>query len=117
RECAAQDEGAAMQAIGPALFEARAGEGGQLLNPGLVDYRIPTFADLPDAFETILVENGDGPGPFGAKGVGGSGTFCAAPAIGNPIARATGAGLTELPMTPERVWRAVRDAGGGASPS
>jgi len=108
RECAAQDEGAAMQGIGPALFEARASDAGQLLNAGLVDYRLPTFADLPDRFEAILIENGDGPGPFGAKGVGESGTFCAAAAIGSAIAAATGVRLTELPMTPERVWRALR---------
>lgn len=110
RECGAQDEGAALQGIGPALFEARACEGGQLLNPGLIDYRLPAFADLPDEFGSLLIENADGPGPFGAKGVGESGTFCAAPAIGNAIARATGTRLTELPMTPERVWRALRDA-------
>jgi CO/xanthine dehydrogenase Mo-binding subunit len=111
RECAAQDEGAAMQGLGPALVEARAVADGQLLNPGLIDYRLPTFADLPEGLETILVENADGPGPFGAKGVGESGTFCVAPAVGNAIARATGVRLTELPMTPERVWRALRDRG------
>jgi CO/xanthine dehydrogenase Mo-binding subunit len=111
RECAGQDEGAAIQGLGPALFEARVAEGGQLLNPGLLDYRVPTFADLPDRLTTILVENGDGPGPFGAKGVGESGTFCAAAAIGSAVARATGVRITELPLTPERVWRALRDAG------
>jgi CO/xanthine dehydrogenase Mo-binding subunit len=111
RECAAQDEGAALQAIGPALFESRVSEAGQLLNPGLIDYRLPTFADLPEEFDSLLIENADGPGPYGAKGVGESGTFCAAPAIGNAIARATGVRLTELPMTPERVWRALHAAG------
>src|SRR5438046_6566984 len=93
RECAAQDEGAAMQGIGPALFEARVGERGQLLNPGLIDYRVPTFADLPEALDSLLIENADGPGPFGATGVGESGTFCAAPAIGNAVARAVGVRL------------------------
>lgn len=112
RECEAQDEGAAMQGLGPALFEARVVEGGQLLNPSLVDYRLPTFADLPAELTSVLIENADGPGPFGAKGVGESGTFCVAPAIGNALARATGVRLPELPMTPERVWRALRKAGG-----
>jgi CO/xanthine dehydrogenase Mo-binding subunit len=107
RECAAQDEGAAMLAIGPALFESRLSEGGQLLNAGLIDYRVPTFTDLPRDLETLLIENADGPGPFGAKGVGESGTFCAAPAIGNALARVAGVRLTELPMTPERIWRAL----------
>jgi CO/xanthine dehydrogenase Mo-binding subunit len=111
RECAAQDEGAAMQGIGPALFESRVSERGQLLNPGLIDYRVPAFTDLPGELDSLLIENADGPGPFGAKGVGEGGTFCAAPAIGNALARATGVRLTELPMTPERVWRALRAAG------
>jgi CO/xanthine dehydrogenase Mo-binding subunit len=111
RECAAQDEGAAMQALGPALFEQRVVQDGQLLNPGLIDYRLPAFTDLPDTLESVLIENGDGPGPFGAKGVGEGGTFCAAPAIGNALARAAGVRVRELPMTPERVWRALRDAG------
>jgi CO/xanthine dehydrogenase Mo-binding subunit len=115
RECTAQDEGAAIQALGPALFEARALDAGQLLNPGLIDYRLPTFVDLPDELETVLVENGDGPGPFGVKGVGEGGTFCPAAAIGNALARATGVRITELPLTPERVWRALSSQ--GASPA
>jgi CO/xanthine dehydrogenase Mo-binding subunit len=111
RECAAQDEGAAVMGLGPALFEARAAEDGQLLNPGLLDYRVPAFSDLPARLETVLVEHADGPGPFGAKGVGESGTFCAAAAVGNALAAATGVCVTELPLTPERVWRALREAG------
>jgi len=116
RECAAQDEGAAMQGIGPALFEARVNDAGQLVNPGLIDYRVPAFTDLPPTLETVLIENADGPGPFGAKGVGESGTFCVAPAIGSALTQATGVRLTELPMTPERVWRALRDAERGSLP-
>ncbi len=108
RECEAQDEGAAMQGIGPALFEGFVNQDGQLLNASPAEYRIPTFEHLPAHFGTILLENGDGPGPFGAKGVGESGTFCVAAAIGNAIARATGVRLKEQPMTPERVWRALR---------
>jgi CO/xanthine dehydrogenase Mo-binding subunit len=109
RECAGQDEGGAMQGIGPALFEQIVTEHGAILNPNLVDYRVPTFADLPDEFDSILVENADGPGPFGAKGVGESGTFCVAAAVGNALAAATGLRVTDLPLTPERVWRALRE--------
>jgi len=111
RECLAQDEGGAMQGIGPALFESRVTESGQLLNPGLIDYRVPGFTDLPAAFESFLIENADGPGPYGAKGGGESGTFCPAAAIGNALARATGVRITDLPMTPERVWRAIKSKG------
>jgi CO/xanthine dehydrogenase Mo-binding subunit len=113
RECEAQDEGAAMQGIGPALFESLVNQDGQLVNASPVDYRVPTFEDLPEHFGTILLENGDGPGPFGSKGVGESGTFCVAAAIGNAIARATGLRLKDQPLTPERIWRALKAGAGG----
>ena len=102
-----QDEGAAMQAIGHSMFEEMLFEDGQFLNPNLVDYRIPTFEDLPAEFETVLIEFGDGPGPYGSKGVGEGGIVCVAPAIANAIFNATGVRVKDLPLTPERVWRAI----------
>ncbi|MCH7656223.1 MAG: xanthine dehydrogenase family protein molybdopterin-binding subunit [Chloroflexi bacterium] len=105
-----QDEGAAMQAIGHTMFEEMVYEDGQLLNPNLIDYRVPTFADLPEVFETILIENGDGPGPYGAKGIGEGGVVSVAPAVANAIYNATGVRIKELPLTPERVWRALQAA-------
>lgn len=108
--CVAQEEGAAMQGIGHTLFEQLIYDNGQLLNPNLVDYRIPTFADVPEVFHTELVENGDGPGPFGVRGMGEGGILSVAPSVCNAIARATGARIKDLPLTPERVWRALRDA-------
>jgi CO/xanthine dehydrogenase Mo-binding subunit len=105
-----QDEGAAMQAMGHTLFEEMLYEDGQLLNPNLVDYRVPIFTDLPGEFETVLIENGDGPGPYGAKGVGEGGIVAVAPAIANAVFNATGVRIKELPLTPERVWRAIQDA-------
>jgi CO/xanthine dehydrogenase Mo-binding subunit len=105
-----QDEGAAVQGFGPALFEALVYEQGQPLNANLVDYRVPRFADLPDHFESALIENRDGPGPYGAKGMGESGIVSVAPAIGNALYRATGVRIRELPLTPERVWRALKDS-------
>jgi CO/xanthine dehydrogenase Mo-binding subunit len=111
--CEAQNEGGVMQGLGSTLFEALVAENGRFLNPNLMDYRVPTFEDLPSTFGTVLVENADGPGPYGAKGVGESGIFCVAPAVGNAVARALGVRLCELPLTPERIWRALREAGGG----
>jgi CO/xanthine dehydrogenase Mo-binding subunit len=103
-----QDEGAAMQGIGNALFEEMLFEDGALLNDNLLEYRVPRIADLPDVSTTILVENGDGPGPHGAKGCG-EGALAAVPAaIFNALADA-GVQMNELPLTPERVWRAVND--------
>jgi CO/xanthine dehydrogenase Mo-binding subunit len=107
RECEGQEEGAAMMGIGHTFFEQMVYEGGQLLNPSLIDYRVPVMSDLPGEYRSILVENGDGPGPYGAKGIGESGLLPTAPAVANAIARAVGVRITELPMTPERVWRAI----------
>jgi CO/xanthine dehydrogenase Mo-binding subunit len=110
RLCVGQDSGGAMMAFGHALFERLDFDHGQLLNASLVDYRLPTFAELPQVFETLLIENEDGPGPYGSRGVGEGGLLPAAPAIGNAIAAATGARLHVLPMTPEAVWRAMQAA-------
>jgi len=109
--CIAQEEGAAMQGIGHTFFEELIYDNGQLLNPNLVDYRIPTFSEVPEEFHTVLVENGDGPGPFGVRGMAEGGILSVAPSVCNAVDRATGVRIKDLPLTPERVWRALRDAG------
>ncbi len=109
-----QDEGAAGQGLGNALFESLEYESGQPLNANLIDYRVPRFTDLPQEFVSALIENADGPGPYGAKGMGESGIVSVAPAVGNALFNATGARIRELPLTPERVWRALRDNKSGA---
>jgi CO/xanthine dehydrogenase Mo-binding subunit len=106
--CEGQDEGGVMNAIGHSLYEEMVYKDGQLLNPNLVDYRVPTFDSLPKDFETILVESQNGPGPFGAKGTGEGGLLPVAPSIGNAVYRATGVRLYDLPLTPERLWRALK---------
>jgi CO/xanthine dehydrogenase Mo-binding subunit len=108
--CMAQEEGAAMQGVGHTFFEQLVYENGQLLNPSLVDYRVPTFNDVPEEFHTALIENGDGPGPFGVRGMAEGGILSVAPAVCNALDRATGVRIKDLPLTPERVWRALRDA-------
>jgi CO/xanthine dehydrogenase Mo-binding subunit len=76
----------------------------------MLEYRVPTMADLPGEFHSIIVENADGPGPYGAKGVG-EGALAAVPAaIVNALADA-GIEMRELPLTPERVWRRLRELG------
>jgi CO/xanthine dehydrogenase Mo-binding subunit len=109
QQCAAQDEGAVMQGLGHTLLEEMVYEGGQLLNGDLVGYRVPRAGDLPPRLETRFVENGDGAGPFGAKGVGEGGLIPVSPAVANALARLTGVRLRELPLTPERVWRALQE--------
>ena len=106
-QCEGQDEGGVMNAIGHSLLEEMVYKDGQLLNPNLVDYRVPSFNTLPKNFETILVESHNGPGPFGAKGTGEGGLLPVAAAIGNAVYHATGLRLYDLPMTPEKVWRGL----------
>jgi CO/xanthine dehydrogenase Mo-binding subunit len=98
-----------MQGLGHTLFEQMVYEGGQLLNGTLADYRVPRAADLPPRLTSAFVENGDGPGPFGAKGAGEGPLIPVSPAVANALYRLTGLRITELPLTPERVWRALRD--------
>jgi CO/xanthine dehydrogenase Mo-binding subunit len=103
-----QDEGATLQGIGNALFEEMVYEDGLLMNDSLLDYRVPSFEDLPGEMTCVIVENGDGPGPYGAKGCG-EGALAAVPAaIVNALADA-GVPMNELPLTPERVWRRIQD--------
>lgn len=106
--CEGQDEGGVMTAIGHSLIEEMVYKDGQLLNPNIIDYPIPTFAHLPHDFETILVENRNGPGPFGAKGMGEGGLLPVAAAIANAVYQATGLRLYNLPLTPEKVWHALQ---------
>ncbi len=107
-----QDEGATLQGLGNALFEEMVYEDGLLLNDSLLDYRIPSFEDLPDEMTCVIVENGDGPGPVRAKGCG-EGALAAVPAaVVNALADA-GVPMTTPPLTPERVWRRMRTEEGG----
>jgi len=109
-QCEGQDEGSAMMGFGHTFYEAYHWDGGQIINSTLVDYKVPTFDDVPDEFESILIEDANGPGPYGAKGLGEGGIIPVAPAVANAIAWSTGARIKELPLTPERVWRALKDA-------
>lgn len=103
----AQEMGAVIQGLGNAVYEEMIFEDGQLLNSTLLDYHIPTIKDLPGQFISILTENEDGPGPYGAKGVGEGALAGVPPAIVNALAD-IGIKMTELPLTPERVWRAIQ---------
>ncbi|WP_086091414.1 xanthine dehydrogenase family protein molybdopterin-binding subunit [Pseudorhodoplanes sinuspersici] len=103
-----QDEGAAIQGLGHALFEALEFEDGQPINATPIDYTIPNIDDVPETFSTILVENEDGPGPRGAKGMGEGAILPIAPAIANALYAGYGIRITDLPMTPEKVWRALK---------
>lgn len=102
-----QDEGAMMQGLGNALFEEMDYADGFLLNDNLLEYRIPRIEDIPSQMSGIIVENGDGPGPYGAKGCGEGAQAATPAAIATALADA-GVPMNELPLTPERVWRQIQ---------
>src|SRR5438477_737619 len=102
-----QLEGGAVQGLGYALMEEIALENGVSKNPHLVDYRIPSSLDVPP-IETLLLESGDGLGPFGAKGLGEPAMTPSIAAVANAVSSAVGARVTQLPITAERVRAALR---------
>jgi CO/xanthine dehydrogenase Mo-binding subunit len=105
-----QDEGAAIMGLGHTLMEHYIyDDSGRLRNLGAIDYRIPTSMDLPLEMASDVIENADGPGPYGAKGMSEGALLCVAPAVAAAVRDATGAVIRDLPLTPERVWRALQD--------
>jgi CO/xanthine dehydrogenase Mo-binding subunit len=107
----AQDEGAAVMGVGHSLMEELILDGtGRIVNLGAMDYRIPTIQDIPRQLHSVLIQNEDGPGPYGAKGAGEGGILGIAGAIGAAVNQAAGVAMRELPLTPERIWRAIQSA-------
>lgn len=94
--------------VGYALMEDFVQQEGVARTRRFSEYAIPTALDMPAELESIDVEVPDPTGPFGAKGLGETPTLSTAPAICNAIAHATGARITALPASPERVWRALK---------
>jgi CO/xanthine dehydrogenase Mo-binding subunit len=104
-----QDEGAAIQGLGHTLMEHYIyDEKGRIRNLGAIDYRIPTSMDLPLEMDSAIVENADGPGPYGSKGMSEGALLCVAPAVAAAVRDATGVVVRDLPLTPERVWWALQ---------
>ena len=103
-----QLSGASLMQLGFSMFEKMHIDGGQVTNASLADYKIPGFHDVPPVMENEAVDTYQSNGPFGAKGVGELATFGLSPAIANAIEDAVGVRLTELPLTAEAVFRALR---------
>jgi len=103
---AGQIEGGTLQAVGYGLLEELIWDKGRIVNNRLTNYIIPTSLDAPE-IETIIVETRYPHGPFGAKGVGELPMDGAAPAIAAAVFNATGAFVSEIPITPERLQRTL----------
>jgi CO/xanthine dehydrogenase Mo-binding subunit len=105
-----QDEGAAIQGLGHTLMEHYIfDDKGRIRNLGAIDYRIPTSMDLPLELYSESIENADGPGPYGSKGMSEGALLCVASAVGAAVREAIGVPIRDLPLTPERVWQALQE--------
>ena len=105
-----QYQGGAVQGIGWALNEEYIyGDDGRLQNPSFLDYRVPVASDLP-MIDTVIVEVPNPGHPYGVRGVGETSIVPPLAAVANAVSAAVGVRLTELPLSPPRVLRAIDGA-------
>ncbi len=109
RSCREQIAGSAMMALGQTFYESLDFDGGQPLNPHFLDYILPSFEEIPGEMEDILIETPVKDGPFGARGTGETSITPPSPAIANAVYDAVGVRIHDLPITPEKVLRALRE--------
>jgi carbon-monoxide dehydrogenase large subunit len=106
--------GAVVQGLGGVFLDHLVyDEQGQLLTGSLADYLLPTASDFPNVRGITLQEKRALSNPLGVKGGGEGGMVCVAAAVSNAVAAAlsaAGARITELPLSPPRVWAAIQDA-------
>ncbi len=104
-----QDIGAATMGAGVTLFEELIYDGQQLMNGTMLEYRVPRFSDMAREIHLKLAENRDGVSLAGAGAGGGEGSVNPIGAcVANALYRTTGARIRSLPLTPERVWKALQ---------
>ena len=103
----AQVKGGAVIGFGHALLEELVYQDGQMQNGDPFQYRLPVMGDIPELFRVSMIENEDGPGPFGSKGMSQTSIVIVAPVIGNAIYDAIGVRIRSLPITPEKILRAL----------
>jgi 4-hydroxybenzoyl-CoA reductase subunit alpha len=107
-----QMQGSLSMGLGEALYEeVKFDDKGRVINSDLAEYKIPTALDMPNV-DTIIVESDEPNGPFGAKEVGEGAIMPTIPAILNAVYDATRVRIHELPLTPERVFMALKKAKG-----
>ncbi|MDP2240102.1 MAG: molybdopterin-dependent oxidoreductase [Burkholderiales bacterium] len=106
--CEQQIEGSVIMGLSNALLEEFKMKNGRILNDTLADYKLASMMDIPEIIP-ILVETGHAEGPFGAKGVGELAAAPTAPAIANAIFDAVGVRIRDLPLTPEKILKALRE--------
>ena len=103
-----QINGAVVQGIGYGLMEEVTVENGRVTTTSFADFKIPTIEDLPGELRTVLLEPAEGVGPYNIKGIGENPNSPVAPAIANAVEDAVGVRVRGLPITAEKVYRALR---------
>lgn len=108
QSCEGQIEGSIVMGIGYTLYEELKFKNGRVVNPNFANYRLPkSIGTIP--IHTILVETNDPEGPFGAKGMGEASLLPTSAAIANAIYDAVGVRIKELPITPDKVLKALKE--------
>lgn len=102
-----QIQGSVVMGLGATFLEEVVFDGGRIVNPNFMEYMIPTATDLPGEIVPVIIESRKGDGPYGAKGIGEPPIVGVSPAVANAIDDAIGVRIRELPITPERVVRAL----------
>ncbi len=103
-----QIEGSVSMGLGQALQEQVLFDQGLVMNPGLLEYKTPGILDSP-IIESIIVESAESEGPYGAKEAGEGSLAAVIPAVGNAIYDAIGVRITELPFSPEKIIKALKE--------
>ena len=103
-----QIHGGVSMGLGYGLYEELVVREGHVLNPNFADYALPTALDMPE-IDTIIIETDDPAGPFGAKGMAEPACIPTAPAIANAVYDAVGVRIKDLPITPEKVLKALKE--------
>ena len=112
--CEQQLQSAAIMQLGLSMFEEMIFDEGQLINGSLLDYQVASINDMPEFIKPIVVQVPHEDGPFGAKGAGETGALTVAPAIANAIHDAVGVRIRDLPLTAEKVLRALAEKNSAA---
>jgi xanthine dehydrogenase molybdenum-binding subunit len=104
-----QIEGAVMQSVGYALMEELQYDEGRVSTLSFGEYKIPTMGDIPELRTVLVPSESGGPTPYGGKSIGEQPISAVAPAIVNAVLDATGISITDLPVTAEKVYRALQE--------
>ena len=96
--------------LGFAVMEELGQEDGLVTTANMGEFKIPTVEDIPELV-TVLLPSDEGPSPFQSKAIGESGNVATAGAIGNAVFAAAGVRITDLPITSERILRALQERG------